>query len=255
MQTKQLIKRYLLTTFLITYPAWVIAIIISRVDPDSFFVTLFHLLGGSGPFFGALICWLRLEDKLGYIKKRFQMKHLSWQLWILTFSPLLIGILITWIYYGELTLDPEFTSMGIMYGVGLLFFGPIPEELGWRGILFDQASNRSFWHAQGLTVIAWFLWHLPLFFIMGSYQEQLGFGSIEFILWAATMVIQSLIIGFLYLRSAKSILVPIIFHYLVNLSGEMFMRDIVKDVILMIFYIAILMGFLVNKKVKHDNMS
>jgi len=51
----------------------------------------------------------------------------------------------------------------------IFLFGPIPEELGWRGYALGKLQSRwSALYASVILGIAWVVWHLPLFFIRGT---------------------------------------------------------------------------------------
>jgi membrane protease YdiL (CAAX protease family) len=67
----------------------------------------------------------------------------------------------------------------------VLLFGPLPEEMGWRGYALHVEWTAL---ASSLRVgLAWALWHLPLFLIEGTYQHGLGLGTGRF--WAFMVVI------------------------------------------------------------------
>ena len=89
----------------------------------------------------------------------------------------------------------------------LLFFGPIPEELGWRGYALDRLQAR--WSAGVASLIlglVWASWHLPLFWIAGTYHQQLGVGSVRFWLYLASFLPQSVLITWVYNHTERSIL-------------------------------------------------
>jgi len=214
------------------------------------------LIGGSGPLVGTIVILIKTKKVGTYFNNKLHFKGIKWNVWVIAFSPFIILTIVTFIYYGKLALDPEFISMGLFYAVILLFFGPIPEEMGWRGILFDQLSDFSFWKAQIVTSIVWLVWHFPLFFIIGSYQNQIGFGSADFFIWGLTLLFQSFIMGYLYVFSNKSILIVIVFHYLVNLSGEFYLRDSVKDMAILFIYVVLLFIIFISPKkvfIKYTN--
>lgn len=61
------------------------------------------------------------------------------------------------------------------FAVFTLVFGPLPEEMAWRGYALDGLQIQ--WKALTASIAlgaAWTVWHLPLFFIEGSYQHGLG---------------------------------------------------------------------------------
>lgn len=71
------------------------------------------------------------------------------------------------------------------FAVVTLFYGPLPEELGWRGYALDRLQRK--WNALSASVILgiiWSTWHLPMFFIKGSLQAEIfPFASSRF--WIA----------------------------------------------------------------------
>jgi len=105
----------------------------------------------------------------------------------------------------------------------ILFFGPVPEELGWRGYALDRLQAR--WSALSSSLILgiiWAVWHLPLFFIEGSYQYDLGLGTIAFWIFMVAIVPQTVLITWIYNNTGRSIMSAILFHFMINLVGELF---------------------------------
>ena len=59
----------------------------------------------------------------------------------------------------------------IPFAIGILVFGPLPEELGWRGYAQDRFQSRYNALVSSLVIGAgWALWHIPLYFIAGTFQ-------------------------------------------------------------------------------------
>jgi membrane protease YdiL (CAAX protease family) len=103
-----------------------------------------------------------------------------------------------------------------------LLFGPLPEEIGWRGYALDRLQARfGVLRASLLLGAAWALWHLPLFFIGGTYQNGLGFGSLAFWLFMFGMVPQSVFMTWIYNHTRCSTLSAVLFHFAVNAVGEL----------------------------------
>jgi uncharacterized protein len=106
------------------------------------------------------------------------------------------------------------------------------EEPGWRGAASDawQARTRPLWAATAIGVL-WALWHLPLYFIEGSYQHGLGFGSLRF--WLTNLVLVQLGVLYVWLvnGSGGSILIAILAHAGVNIAGELVPRSTTGDAI------------------------
>jgi membrane protease YdiL (CAAX protease family) len=105
-----------------------------------------------------------------------------------------------------------------------LLFGPVPEEPGWRGYATDGLQARYSAVAASLIVgVVWMLWHIPLFFIAGTWQaEHLGFGTQLFWLWAMAVVIESILYTWITNNTGRSILAAILFHFVGNAFGQLF---------------------------------
>jgi len=106
-----------------------------------------------------------------------------------------------------------------------LFFATLPpilEELGWRGYALDRLQLE--WSAFSVSIIlgvVWALWHLPLFFIEGSYQhDAVGFATTGFWLFMTGVVALSFAFTWIYNNTERSILGIIILHGWVNFTAE-----------------------------------
>lgn len=68
----------------------------------------------------------------------------------------------------------------------LLVFGPLPEELSWRGLGLPLLRGSHGALASTLVLAGvWVVWHLPLFWLEGSYQFELGILTPDFWLYMA----------------------------------------------------------------------
>ena len=106
-----------------------------------------------------------------------------------------------------------------------LFFATLPpilEELGWRGYALDRLQLK--WSAASASVIlglVWALWHLPLFFIEGSFQhDSVRVATTGFWLFMAGIVALSFTFTWIYNNTERSILGIIILHGWVNFTAE-----------------------------------
>ena len=99
---------------------------------------------------------------------------------------------------------------------------PFFEELGWRGYAQDRLMRRhSGLGASVILGVVWSLWHLPAFFVPGTYHADLGFFSIDALLFFVGVVALSVVVSWIYLNTGRSILVMALLHATVNLSGEL----------------------------------
>jgi membrane protease YdiL (CAAX protease family) len=105
-----------------------------------------------------------------------------------------------------------------------LLFGPIPEEPGWRGYALEGLLARRNALASSLVVgVVWSLWHVPLFYIEGTWQaEQVGAGTQRFWFYLITIVVEAVLYTWIYNNTSRSTLSAILFHFVGNAFGELF---------------------------------
>lgn len=95
--------------------------------------------------------------------------------------------------------------------------------MGWRGYVLDRLqATRSALTSSMILGVVWSLWHSPLFFVAGSYQAGLGVGTPAFWLFLIGIVPLSFAFTWLYNNTSRSILAVILFHGMVNFTGELF---------------------------------
>lgn len=114
--------------------------------------------------------------------------------------------------------------VGALIGaVGLLLIGPLPEEIGWRGYALDRLLRGETRPLPASLMIAfiWALWHIPLYWVPGTYQNGLGAFSESF--WQMTLALPgwSLLMTAVYLHSRRSTLTAVLIHFVGNLTGEL----------------------------------
>jgi len=101
--------------------------------------------------------------------------HISvkWLLFIFLVLPVVSAVSCLLFYLSGGTLpqmqfSPWFISIAFVYI--LIFMGPLGEEAGWRGFaLKKMLESLSPLKAAVLLGVIWSLWHLPLFFIKGTF--------------------------------------------------------------------------------------
>jgi membrane protease YdiL (CAAX protease family) len=90
----------------------------------------------------------------------------------------------------------------------------ITEETAWRGFALPRLERRfSPLVASIVLGFVWALWHLPLFFISGSFQSGIPFGG-----FVISTVAISLIIGWLFTHARGSVLIAALFHAVTDVS-------------------------------------
>jgi membrane protease YdiL (CAAX protease family) len=123
---------------------------------------------------------------------------------------------------------------------------PFIEELGWRGYSLDRLQAK--WSALVSTLIlgsVWSLWHLPLFFVEGTYQANLGVGTLEFWVFMIGVVALSFPFTWIYNNTRRSTLAVILFHAMINFTGEVIAITERADVIATTLWIVAAAGIVV----------
>ncbi|MGE5249784.1 MAG: CPBP family intramembrane glutamic endopeptidase [Bacteroidota bacterium] len=97
----------------------------------------------------------------------------------------------------------------------LLITGPLGEELGWRGFALPRLLKRFHPFAASLILGAiWGVWHLPTFFVGGTVQS--GMSLPLFLLFCLST---SVLVTWLFQHAGGSVLITVLFHYMVNFTG------------------------------------
>jgi uncharacterized protein len=205
-------------------------------------------VGGLGPVLAVVVTIFFLYDRetrLDLLNRLIRVRKVGFLIWsvIILLPPAvhMVATVVSGIVIGDpvpfpeiFTISPKFVEKGSFYVGFLLVFGPVPEEIAWRGIGLHELHTRTDWgflRVQGVVGILWAVWHVPLFFIPGSYQASLGVFTPRFWMFFGNIIFLSFLIGWSYLRSGGSVPAAIIFHYTVNLTGEMFDLELPGELI------------------------
>jgi membrane protease YdiL (CAAX protease family) len=193
------------------------------------------ILAAMGPMVTGIAFTYLTRDKDGqrdYWKRVIDFKRIpvKWYLVIFLFVPALncLAALLdvitggngaTW---GEAALhfitDPSSIILSILFAS--LF--PFIEELGWRGYVLDRLQEKNSALVSSLILgVVWSAWHLPTFFIRGSYQASLGIGTPAFWLFLFSILPLTFAFTWIYNNTGRSTLAVILFHSMVNFTGEL----------------------------------
>jgi membrane protease YdiL (CAAX protease family) len=102
--------------------------------------------------------------------------------------------------------------------VPLIVLGPLSEELGWRGYALDRLQTK--WNALvsgGLVGVGWGLWHLPLFYMIGTSQSESHVPFLSF--WIGTTAV-SILFTWLHNNTDGSLWTAILFHWLYTYASQ-----------------------------------
>ena len=109
----------------------------------------------------------------------------------------------------------------------LIILGPLSEEFGWRGFL-QKRVNNEFSPIPGTLVIGitWSLWHLPLFYMLGTSQHDFNMPFIPFMI---SVTFSSFIYTFVYIKSNGSVFSALLLHwvgtYIMQVIGSQVARS------------------------------
>jgi uncharacterized protein len=118
------------------------------------------------------------------------------------------------IQYGVLPIIPVLVFVSI-------FFGPLGEELGWRGFLLPFLE-RKYGVIKGSIVIGiiWTFWHAPLFWAKsGTAISGYPVTFLSVTIYLLFITGSSFIFTWLYSRTNGSVLLSILLHLSMNASG------------------------------------
>lgn len=204
-----------------------------------------YALGGLGPAIAAIVLVYLTQDRAGrrdYWLRIIDIKRIPLRWYgviVLTVPTLtLLAALLDRLLDGpglRLEAAARFIEQPLQivpFALFILVFGPVPEEIGWRGYLLDQLQAN--WNALAASLVlgtVWALWHLPQFYIAGTYQSGLGVGSLFFWLFLLNIVVSSILYTWIYNNTGRSTLAAILFHFMQNFTGELFELSIRADVL------------------------
>lgn len=225
---------FFVATFAWTWLFWGVAILLGANMETAMGLVLL-LLGVMGPMVTGIGFTYLTRDKEGrrdYWKRIISFKRIParWYLVIFLFVPVLniLAVLLdvltggsgaTW---GEAALNLVSNPLSIIPSILFASLIPFIEELGWRGYVLDRLQEKRSALVSSLILgVVWSLWHLPLFFVQGSYQAGLGVGTLAFWLFFIGIVPLSLVFTWIYNNTGRSTLAVILFHSMVNLTGEL----------------------------------
>lgn len=104
-------------------------------------------------------------------------------------------------------------------------FGPLGEELGWRGYALPYLLRTAGpWRASFALGALWTFWHLPMMFLMpgASVPEYLPLSAISILSYMAQITAVTGIMTFLFRRTGGSVLIAVLFHLTFNTARAIF---------------------------------
>lgn len=90
----------------------------------------------------------------------------------------------------------------------------LTEETAWRGFALPRLEQRMRPLVAGLVLgVLWAFWHIPLWFVPGSFQSQLPFAG-----FLVSTVATSVLITWVFDRARGSVLIAALFHAVADVT-------------------------------------
>ncbi len=138
--------------------------------------------------------------------------------------------------------------MPFYFLIAIVFWGPLGEEIGWRGYVQPGLRQKLKLFPTGIIVDAvWGLWHLPLFFIPGASQYGASFPG-----FLISDIALGVVFAWVYERTGGSLLLSCLFHAAWNFTnGLITVRSVNVDmtkytIISNIIYVVILIFMIID---------
>jgi len=237
MQRESFLKRPLAYFFLTLALSWgcLFAAIASGQPMGASPTTLLFYLGAGGPLIVGASLALFAQGKAyrkAYLRRVVDVKRIrgAWWLAVVLLFPAINLAAMGLAQLSGLARADFSAALGMLAdplgllssAVFLFFFGPLPEELGWRGYAQERLNRRvSPLAASLITGAVWAAWHVPMYLIPGTYQHQWGFLTSIFWIRSVGIVLEAVILGWVFTQTDSSTLSAILMHFAVNFSGEL----------------------------------
>ena len=204
-------------TFAVTWLCW-IPIVILPIPAPNLLRAVLLFAGIFAPSLVALSLTARIEGEGGVRALWGRMFHWEvgarWYVFAVGYT-LTVKLLATLMYRIAWGAWPPFGTVPLyIIPFAILISTPVQagEEIGWRGYALPRMATR-FGLAWGsiLLGVIWACWHLPLFYLPGSdtYHQS-------FIVYITQVTAVSVAMGWLWERSGRSLLLPMLMHAAVN---------------------------------------
>lgn len=214
------------------------------------------LVGGLGPVLVAVFLVFRhygVQDRRDFWSRLWETRRVGLRWWAIIVAASVGPTIVGW----ALTSGGDFTigvSTGAAASVGmatwLVFVGgaAIAEEPGWRGYGLDTLLRRhSLPVTSALLGVAWATWHVPQFFLEGTYQhDELGIGTGFFWMFLLAILAQTFLYVWIVTSTSGSILAAVVFHALANLAGEIFDPGAMGQLLALLLWMAVAVALAIH---------
>lgn len=241
-------------SIVIPWSLWFLAGYISHMEPQNasmeWATGLISFAGLLAPVIIALSYILPDKQlRTDFLGRFFNFKSIRGEYILVTFFLMLVSILaaqaVSLLFgysAGQFALRGSYTFTSALFPVWfLLVIAPLLEELAWHSYGTDSLLSRfNLFTASLIFAIFWGFWHFPLSFIKDYYHSNLiESGMIYSINFIVSLIPFVLIMNWLYYKTHRNILLPIVFHITAGFFNEIFathpMSKVIQTGLLLLF--------------------
>ncbi len=222
-------KKFYITVFALTWVFWIIAIILKNTP----LLFVFMLLGLIMPAATAIFTVLTSGNKM--LKDDLKRKIVGFYrinpkfiiIPVIAFGIVIVCSIGTSVLFGGSPDQFAFTD-GFSFSIGgtsallTILLASCIEEVGWRGYGEDAVGYYHSWFKESLIFgCVWACWHIPLFWVPGTYHYGLKeMGAIYMINFLLSAIPVDFLQTWVYVKNNRSMLATIIFHMFLNIMQE-----------------------------------
>lgn len=190
-----------------------------------------YIIGGFVPSLLAITLTWRQEGREGLkrLGRRVMQFKIGWRWYLAIVGIVVLGTAaqIALIHILGGTFDLGLFVAQLPSAIPLIILGPLSEELGWRGYAQDRLQTRWNGLVSGLIVgVVWALWHLPLFYMVGTSQSVL---RMPFPGFACGIIAHSVLYAWLHNRTSSSVWTAVFFHWMFTYSAQVVATGVTRS--------------------------
>lgn len=185
------------------------------------------LIGGWGPTVAALVVTARADGGRAAHRLAAKLAHwrvpVRWYLFVLLLPPFVTAFSLLIADRGFTTLR-HFDIAAALAGVPLIYaialpFGPLGEELGWRGFALPRLLDRFGPRLATLMLAAiWTFWHIPMMLWMpgASIPSFMELSMLAVLIYLAQVTSVTAIMTLVFMRTNGNVLLAVLAHLAFN---------------------------------------
>ncbi|WP_235787152.1 CPBP family intramembrane glutamic endopeptidase [Streptomyces mutabilis] len=218
---------FMVIAFAVSWGAWGTAIAIGGPAANGEPAYALFLLGAFGPLTGALVIRIRRGRRREPVPAHaVRFRAATALLWTPPLPALGSVTVLAAALLGHAAGDPAPSwgdARGVMKDMGgpaaflvsMLVSGPLSEEPGWRGTAYPRMRATMGRLRIGVVLgVTWAVWHLPLFSVDGTVQNDLGLATPSGLLFAVSNIPMAMLVTCAYERAG--VVASIAVHFAVN---------------------------------------